>query len=210
MSIKIQVVTNEYFNANTYLLTSSVNDSACYLIDIGNYAGVIAKLEKNQYIKGVFLTHSHYDHICGINEIVEKFPECIIFCSKYTESALKDSKMNLSFYHKTPVTFKGNNIQIITEKDTLNIFKSLRVNIIETPGHNEGCLTFKIGPDIFTGDSLIPETAVVTKLKSGNKIDAQKSVIKIQSHTRKNDVIYPGHGKKFEAAKINWNFYLKP
>ncbi|MEZ7500378.1 MBL fold metallo-hydrolase [Flavobacterium sp. Arc3] len=208
MLIKIQAVTNEHFKANTYIIKSSTSESACYLVDIGNYDGVMDVLEKNHYIKGVFLTHAHYDHICGINEIVNQFPDCTIFCSKYTKEALQDSKVNLSFYHNTPVTYKGNNIKILTEEDSIDLFINVKLTALETPGHNEGSLTFKIEQAIFSGDSLIPETAVITKLKSGNKADAQKSIIKIQQNTREHDVIYPGHGKSFEATKINWNFYL--
>ncbi|MCW2120289.1 MBL fold metallo-hydrolase [Flavobacterium sp. 7A] len=208
MLIKIQAVTNEHFKANTYIIKSSTNETACYLIDIGNYDGVMNILEKNQYIKSVFLTHAHYDHICGINEIVNQFPECTIFCSKYTKEALQDSKVNLSFYHNTPVIYKGNNVRILTEEDTCDLFVNVKLTTLETPGHNEGSLTFKIEQAIFSGDSLIPETAVITKLKSGNKADAKKSIIKIRDNASKNDVIYPGHGNFFEANKINWNFYL--
>jgi hydroxyacylglutathione hydrolase len=208
MPIKIQVISNEPFKANTYLIKNSVNDNACYLIDIGNYVGVLNELFNKEHIKGIFLTHVHYDHICGINDIMKKFPDCIIYCSKYTEEALQDSKMNLSFYHQTPITYKGNNIKIITQKDTISLFDAVTLTTLETPGHNEGSLTFRIDAAIFTGDSLIPEISVVTKLKSGNKSEAQKSILKIQNNTKTNDVIYPGHGKSFKENKINWNFYI--
>lgn len=208
MPVAIQVIPNEHFKANTYLIKSRSNDNACYLIDIGNYVGVVNALLNQEYIKGIFLTHVHYDHICGINELMKKFPDCTIYCSKYTEEALQDSKMNLSFYHQTPITYKGNNIKIITQNDTVNLFDAITIETIETPGHNEGSLTFKIDTAIFTGDSLIPETPVVTKLKSGDKLEARKSVLKIQDFTNAADIIYPGHGKSFQGTKINWNFYL--
>jgi hypothetical protein len=41
MQFKIQAITNEYFNANTYLLESNINDNACYLIDIENAVAII-------------------------------------------------------------------------------------------------------------------------------------------------------------------------
>jgi hypothetical protein len=46
MQFKIQAITNEHFNANTYLLESNINDTACYLIDIGNAAAIIKLLKK--------------------------------------------------------------------------------------------------------------------------------------------------------------------
>lgn len=208
MPIKIHVVTNEHFNANTYVIESNFNHKACYLIDIGNYDGVMSVLKKNQNIKGVFLTHAHIDHIFGVNEIVDQFPDCIIYCSKYTEEALKNAKLNLSFYHKNPIIYQGDAIEIINENSIINLYDTIELSVLETPGHNQGSLTFKIDQAIFTGDSLIPETAVVTKLKSGNKVDAQKSIAKIKNNCNPQDIIYPGHGRFFETAKVNWDFYL--
>lgn len=207
MPIKIQAVTNAIFNANTYIIKSSSNDNACYLIDIGNYEGVIKELENNQSIKGVFITHAHYDHISGINEITSHFPECIVYCSLYTKEALADSKINLSFYLQKPTVFKSDKIRVVNEQDTIELFANQFVEIWETPGHNAGCLSFKTDQAIFTGDTLIPNVPVVTKLKSGSKEEAKKSIILIQNNVSLNDIIYPGHGKSFEATKINWDFY---
>lgn len=207
MPIKIQAVTNAFFNANTYIIKSSSNDNACYLIDIGNYDGVMSELENNEYIKIIFLTHAHYDHFSGINKIIARFPECFVYCSPYTKIALANSKMNLSFYHHVPTVFTGDKIRIVSQEDKIEIYPESYVEIWDTPGHNQGSLSFKIDQSIFTGDSLIPETTVVTKLKSGNKAEAQRSIIKIKDNTSPNDVIYPGHGRSFEASKIDWNFY---
>jgi glyoxylase-like metal-dependent hydrolase (beta-lactamase superfamily II) len=60
MQFKIQAITNEHFNANTYLLESNINDTGCYLIDTGNTVAIIKLLKKNQSIKGIFLTHGKH------------------------------------------------------------------------------------------------------------------------------------------------------
>lgn len=209
MSLIIQTTINTHFNSNTYLIKNSANDTACYLIDIGNHTGIVEALEKKEYIKGIFLTHAHYDHICGINEILKKFPHCIIFCSEYTKKALLDSKLNLSFYHEAPITYKGKNVKIIKEGDAISLFENVMINILETPGHNAGSLSFKINQAFFTGDSLIPKIPVVTKLKSGNKLDAKNSIIKIKKSTTDQTIIYPGHGNSVEILEMDWDFFLK-
>jgi glyoxylase-like metal-dependent hydrolase (beta-lactamase superfamily II) len=208
MAITIHTFINEQYNANTYLIKSGSTDSGCYLIDIGNAEGVLKALKIHEEIKAIFLTHAHYDHICNIHDIVAKFPNCIIYCSAYTKEAMSDSKMNLSFYHKTPIKYTGNNLKIIIDQENINLFKGLALEVLETPGHNAGSLSYRIGQAIFTGDSLIPYLATVTKLKSGNKVAAQNSIIKIKSKIALEDVVFPGHGKSYRATEINWGFYF--
>jgi len=208
MTFKIQTIISDYLNANTYLITNDPNTTTNYLIDIGNAGTVLTRLQENQTIKGIFLTHAHLDHISGINEIVEKFPECTIFCSEYTKEALLDSKMNMSFYHKLPITYQGQNIKVISDNEKIVLFDHLQLSVIATPGHNAGSLSFKINQAFFTGDSLIPEIAVVTKLKSGSREEAKQSIVKIRNNSRTNDIIYPGHGKPVSATAIDWDFYV--
>lgn len=204
----ITTVINLQYNSNTYLIRSKEATLNCYLIDIGNSECVLQSLEVQQEIKAIFLTHAHYDHICGVNEILAHFPDCLIYCSEYTSKALSDSKLNLSFYHKTPVSYSGANVRILTDGDFIQLFDNLDLQVLETPGHNAGSLSFKIENTIFTGDSLIPECSIVTKLKSGNKLQAAESTIKIKDHSTTSTTIFPGHGKSFLAGEIDWNFYL--
>ena len=208
MPLKIATKKNLLYNANTYLIRSNFNDDECYLIDIGNAADVLNDISCHEYIKGIFLTHPHYDHICGINQIVDRFPNCTVFCSEYTKIALADSKVNLSFYHQTPIIYKGENIKVIADNECIALFHNIHFEVVATPGHNEGSLTFKIEDSIFTGDSLIPGTPVVTKLKSGNKNQALSSIIKIRNSIAKNATVYPGHGESVFVDEINWDLYL--
>lgn len=207
--VDIQRIINEVYDANTYLIRAIGLGHNCYLIDIGNSVDVISTLDVSENIAAIFLTHAHYDHICGINDILQKFPDCIIYCSEYTAEALADSKLNLSFYHKTPVSYNGNNTEIISQGQSIKLSDHTVVEIIATPGHNAGSLTFTIGNDIFTGDSLIPEFPIVTKLKSGNKTEAQKSIKKIREICTPHTTIYPGHGREFQVDEVDWLFYLE-
>ncbi|WP_445715159.1 MBL fold metallo-hydrolase [Flavobacterium sp.] len=198
----------ESYNSNTFLISSSNdNNNVSCLIDVGNSKDVLKSLDKGQKIKFLFLTHAHYDHIAGITEVINRFPDCIIYCHAYTKEALADSKLNLSFYHQTPVTFSGDNIVVISENASIPVFNDLEIEVIATPGHNAGCLTFKLKNNFFTGDALIPGRAIVTKLKSGNKIEAKNSIRKLKRIVKPDDVIYPGHGEAVLVQNINWDFY---
>lgn len=181
---------NSIFNSNTYLIEDKSYDY-CWLIDIGDTDYLI---DNSLNIKGIFLTHSHFDHIYGINKIIEKFPNCTIYTSKSGGDALYSDKLNLSKYHESPLIFSGNNIKIINENHKLEIFPNIYLEVLATPGHCSSCLTYYTDNYIFTGDSYIPGVKVVTNLPKGNKIQAQESLEKIKE-LAKNRIICPGHGE---------------
>lgn len=208
MKHKIKKFILKSSNSNTYLLQSEFDVMKCYLIDAGNCIDAINSLQPNQKIEAVFLTHAHYDHIAHIGDVIEKFPNCKIYCSEYTRIELSDHKLNLSFYHGTPVTFTGEQINIVKENDVIPLFNQDKMVILETPGHNEGCLTFQLGNYFFTGDALIPNIPIVTKLKSGNKQQAKESALKIKMATDENSIICPGHLNIIKSTEINWNIYI--
>ena len=57
---------------------------------------------------------------------------------------------------------------------SIELFTNYHLKVLETVGHNNGCLSFVIKEGIFTGDALIPGNPTVTKLKSGNKKTQKK------------------------------------
>ena len=208
MKHKIKKFILKSSNSNTYLLQSEFDVMKCYLIDAGNGIEAMRALQPNQNIDAIFLTHAHYDHIAHIEDVIEKFPNCKIYCPEYTRMALADNKLNLSFYHGTPLTFTGEQIKVIKEKDAVSVFNQEKMIILETPGHNEGCLTFQLRNYFFTGDALIPNIPIVTKLKSGNKQQAKESALKIKMATDENSIICPGHLNMIKSTEINWNIYI--
>lgn len=207
MNFSIKKVINLTFNSNTFIIESN-SSNAVYLIDIGNANGVLDNLNCNQEVKGVFLTHPHYDHIADIHHLLERFPDCLIYCSLETKVALANSKLNLSFYHGTPIEYSGENIVVLNDFDTVTLYPNQKIVAIATPGHHIGCLSFQYQQFCFTGDSLIPEIAVVTKLKTGNKEAARNSIAKLKIHLDLNTVIMPGHGEQINYGNLNWDFFF--
>jgi hydroxyacylglutathione hydrolase len=196
--ICVQQFRHPHNASNTYLI-SQENNLEVYLIDAGFSDIIIEFLGCNKRIAGVFLTHAHYDHICDLNKLITHFPELVVYCSEYTCKGLFSDRLNLSFYHESPFIFLGNSIKIIKgEKDEV-VFNNIKVKCIHTPGHDPGCITYKINDYLFTGDSFIPGYDVVTKLKGGNKIDSQKSLLKIRNMITPSTIVCPGH---FEMKNI--------
>lgn len=188
----IQKVINDIFSSNTYLIFDE-NSRDVWLIDSGDIEKVIQLLPPKSIVEGVFLTHTHFDHIYGINVLLHHFPNVTVYVAEYGFNALYSAKKNLSFYHDTPLEYEGKDVTILHEGDTVEIFQGTDVKVFETPGHSPDSLTFLIDNYLFTGDAYIPKTPVVSKLPSGNKILAEQSKNKI-INLSKGKIICPGHG----------------
>ncbi len=190
----ITQIVNSVFSSNTYIL-SHKNSKQIWLIDIGDIEPILSCISNEQGIDGVFITHTHYDHIFGIKALVEKFPNCTIYTSANGRQGFKSNKYNFSKYHNDSILFDSPNIKIVSEGDSVNLFENYRLEIFETPGHDWSSLVYQLGKQaLFTGDSYIPEIKVVTTFPKSNKEDAIKSTEKILSLCSSETVIYPGHG----------------
>ena len=185
-------IVNSIYTSNTYIL-SATDSNECWLIDIGDVQPVLDNIPKNSTIKGIFLTHTHYDHIYGINTMIELYPACVVYTSEHGKDGLFSDKLNLSRYHDDMVVFAGSHIHLLHEDDTVELTSNVYLHVLETPGHDWSSLTYYTEKEIFTGDSYIPDLNVVTTFPRSSKEDAEISTQKIL-HFAQGKNIYPGHG----------------
>lgn len=178
--IDIHDITNSIFTSKTYILSKQDEDKA-WLVDIGDIEPVLNYLDEHHLsVNGVFLTHAHFDHIYGLEALVEHFPKCKVYVCEYAKQALASDKLNMSRYHGTPIVFESENVVVVHEGDSMCLFDGEPEMIFyETPGHNPGCLTMVLGNMIFTGDAYIPGVGANTRLPRADKELAKKSLGRI-------------------------------
>jgi glyoxylase-like metal-dependent hydrolase (beta-lactamase superfamily II) len=70
----------------------------------------------------------------------------------------------------------------------------IKIKVIHTPGHTEGCVCYLIDGKLFSGDTLFFETVGRTDLPGGNFKKIENSVKNILFQLDDNTVVYPGHG----------------
>ena len=178
--IQIYDITNTIFTSKTYILYREGEPKA-WLVDIGDVEPVVTFLkEKNLSVEGVVLTHAHFDHIYGLEALVEHFPDCKVIVCEYAKEALASDKLNMSRYHGTPIIFESENVVVVHEGESMCLFEDEPEMVFyETPGHNPGCLTMVMGDMIFTGDAYIPGVGANTRLPRADKEQAKVSLEKI-------------------------------
>lgn len=189
----IKEIVNSVFTSKTYILYKEGCGTA-WMVDIGDVEPVLAFLrEKGLEVDGVFITHGHLDHIYGLPSLVAQFPGCKVYTSEYGKESLASDKLNMSRYHESSMTYKGDNVVVVYESDEIQLFEDEPSMVFyETPGHNPGCLTMVMGDLVFTGDAYIPGVKVKTQLPHADKVLAQQSLERIL-RLAEGKRVFPGH-----------------
>ena len=177
--LQVDRIVNSIFDSITWLL-SETESNQVWLVDCGDIVPILQKT-KGKTVAGVMLTHAHFDHIYGLPELINLFPECKIYTNDAGLIALADARQNMSLYHESPVIVKGKPLIICNDGDEIKLFPDVSARIYETPGHHPSCLTFEVGHYLFTGDAYIPGVKVVTNLPGGNKEKAKASKERIEA-----------------------------
>lgn len=178
--MKIQFNHNSLFSSLTYRFGST-------LIDPGDeWRGFAA-------VGVVLLTHAHFDHIYGLNRLLELNPSALVYTNLDGREALLNDKKNMSRYHESPFIFNfPDSIRLVTDGEIVHLGESLSAEAHFTPGHNPSCITWVVGDAVFSGDAYIPGIRTVTNLPGSDKDQALRSEILIKS-LAEGKQIYPGH-----------------
>lgn len=191
--MQILPVNNSIQNSVSYILYSEDVDY-CILIDCGEYEALVPKLERiGKFVKAVLLTHGHFDHICGLNLLLQHYPSCEIYTTNYGHEELRNPKRNLSLFQGTPFSIDNYNSVILIGGEELSYEGLAEIEVIATPGHDSSCLTYRIGNSLITGDSYIPGVKVFSKFPSGNIELAMRSWEVLEQMEHEGYQIYCGH-----------------
>ncbi len=194
----IKRLVNTFYTSNTYVL-SKEDCSYVWLVDCGDYATQVRPLLSSRTVKGVLLTHTHSDHIYGMEDVLADFPDAVVYTNDFGMEALEDPKLNVSKYHSEvpdlTIECKDKTI-IVGEGSEIELFESVVAKVLFTPGHDKSCLSFIIDGNLFTGDSYIPGERLLALFPNSNKRDAKDSYCRLVELS-KDYTVCPGHGKVF-------------
>lgn len=196
--MEVDVFVNTVCRSNSFVIKLSDSD-ICFLIDCGDICTLQSYFNKYRFsLKGVFLTHTHFDHIYGLNGLLQFYPELPVYTSAFGREALMSDKLNLSKYTSTPFLFRYlQNVKVLEEGNRILLWGNKELEVMETPGHDKSCLTYKLNNFLFTGDSYIPGMNVVATFPNSNRVEAEISKKRILE-LAKACKIYPGHGQCYE------------
>ena len=108
--LTVKSIVNTILESKTYILEGDRLDF--WIVDPGDVEKIMEIVDKDRVLKGILLTHIHYDHIYGLPALVRIFPSAIIYTNEAGIKALASVKLNLSKYYGTPMVYWGENIKV--------------------------------------------------------------------------------------------------
>ena len=191
---------NTQFTSNTYIL-SIEGEKSVWIVDPGDVQPIFdwMRLNNKGLMAGIMLTHAHFDHIYGINELLEKFPKSPVYvANEYGKSLLFDEKKNNSYFAPTDNVVIKPDAQIEFFPSAMSLWPNVTLNVFHTPGHSEDSVCLQVDDLLFTGDTLIHNLRTVTKLRGGDTVKLNASLELLKTLSDKGLHVCPGHGEEFE------------
>lgn len=183
-------------NSITYILYTESLDY-CYLIDCGYGSQLLHTLESiGKRVEAVFLTHAHYDHIYGLNHLLEQFPSTKVYTNEEGQAALFDTKLNFSKYHPEikPFVFQyRDNVRVLTDGISIPILNANNLRVLFTPGHDASCISYVVGKYLFSGDSYIPGLKTISSFPKSNRQLAIKFTALLKDLEAQGYRVFCGH-----------------
>ncbi|RAV16749.1 MBL fold metallo-hydrolase [Paenibacillus contaminans] len=195
MAITIQSFVLGPVQTNAYLLTNEETKKAI-IIDPGmNPASLIRKLDGLE-IEAILLTHAHFDHIGGVDEI-RKLKGCPVYLHDLEADWLTDPKRNGSLrWPELGVTISSDPAEYaLDDRMTLNLIGTT-FKVMHTPGHSPGSVSFLMDNHLFGGDVLFRQSVGRTDLPGGNADVLYDSIHEKLFTLDDGVIVYPGHGPR--------------
>ena len=209
--IFVKQILNIPIDSNCFVIFDKTVGNECIIVDPGseNNNGLYLFLEKeNLSPQYIILTHEHFDHCWGVNDLRKYYPTIKVICSSVCSDAIQAKKKNYSVFYEQP-GFEVAPADIFIDDLPYGLeWLSYHITFFPAKGHSASGIIIKIGSYLFTGDSLIKDIKTVTKLKTGSKEEQQKTIDLLNSMKGQGLTIYPGHGEIFMLDNYNLDLSL--
>ncbi|KIV50464.1 metal-binding protein [Aneurinibacillus migulanus] len=178
---------------NCYVVANEETNEAI-IIDAGMHPSELLDKAGEYEVRAILLTHAHFDHMGGLEQVRKK-TGAPVYIHNIEQEWLTNPNLNGSSNWPMiggPMTTDYAEHEV-KDGDMLTL-AGFNVQVMETPGHTPGGVSFLIGQELFSGDTLFAHSIGRTDLPGGNYEQLirsiQEKLMPLPEETR----VYPGHG----------------
>jgi glyoxylase-like metal-dependent hydrolase (beta-lactamase superfamily II) len=178
---------------NAYLVTDAERKRAV-VIDPGTAHPALLRRMENFEVEAVLLTHAHFDHIGGVEELRRR-KRCPVYLHDAEREWLTDpAKSGSTMWREYggPAASSPPDHGLVHGQKLTLVGETFEV--FHTPGHSPGSCSLLLGDKVFAGDVLFRQSVGRTDLLGGSFAELYRSIhdhlFKLPDET----VVYPGHG----------------
>ena len=185
--MKLESLTVGLIGTNCYLLWDESAGNAAAIVDPGGSADLILNKIKQEKldVKMILLTHGHFDHVIGVPDLLEAYPDLPVYI---TETDYPEARDGGQFGYRMG---EVSSVQFYDEGDTVELGR-LKIDVLRTPGHTPGSVTLRVEDVLLTGDTLFCGSCGRTDFPGGSYADMQRSLKRL-ADLPGDYRVYPGH-----------------
>ena len=205
--MKVEKYVVGIIGTNCYLIINE-DTKETVIVDPGGYPEELKReiKEKGLDIQAVILTHAHFDHIMGPNDVMKDYP-VPVYIEEHDKEMLTDDNANLSGGYMNG-GFKFTDVKTVADGQVLEL-AGFRFQVIHTPGHTPGGCCYYVEEEgvLFSGDTLFQASVGRTDFPGGSASDLVRSIKEKLLILPEETHVYPGH---MEETTIGYEKLYNP
>ena len=139
----------------------------------------------------ILLTHGHFDHATGAEELAKEF-DIPIYAYETEKETLEDANLNVSWMMGESLVFHAD--KFLKDEQEINL-AGFHIRVLHTPGHTKGgcCYYFPYENVVFCGDTLFCTSVGRSDLPGGSASELIRSIQEKLMILPERTTVYPGH-----------------